>query len=1277
LADSLSIIFKAVDEMSGILDRMANSGAGMIEQWEQANATANTAFSAAEIGAGRLEKAISSASGATDNWTEALGNYDKSLMEAVYSTEELVDLGYKTEDALAAASAGADEMVKTIEDGTKVADEFQAAIAEQQAELERLQKAYIGVALTMGENSDEAKALKGEIGDLSKTLEENQSEWTRLGGSSEDAGSSGENAVQVIEQALAAAGLTKLVSEVTQAVIDMTNEFSEAQVTIVRATGATGGALSSLESSMMKLYAGDDDALGEVAGLVGELSTRLRLQGPELERVTSLFQDYNQATGEEGVGSVQSVTKVMKNWGVEIANTEGLLDSLILAGQMSGASVNTLSDMVVTNKATLQQLGYGLEESIALLAMFESEGLNASSIMMGFRSAVTNFAADGLDASAAMQEVISQIAGMASESEATALAIDTFGSRAGAELAYSIRSGKFEIEQWIQAVGSADGTLAKTANAATTLEEKWSKAGNSLQAAFSNVLTPAIDAGSSAFAGFVDGVGTFLQNNEWAAYVLIGLGAAIGVIAIALAGYTIATTIATVVTTAFGVASMTALWPLYLIAAAIGALIAIGVALFNWANSMDEEWAGLTSTSKQHYEAVQELNAEYERTVELEGENSEAAKELAAELETARAVYEANRMTMEELVAQNDALLESHQAIMDSYNESMSAINGEEKSTGALITKLEQLSKETNLSAVEQNQMSAIVQKLNEQMPDLALAYDAQTGALSGSVEAIKAYSQAQAEQQRQDAEYAAYTGALEERLALEEHLNKVREQGLAAQAEVESLDFWNGDFAIWNHAESTQKVNDLQALKDEYDRLSAALDEANGLISETEAGWEAESKAAAEALANQTAEQKAAAKLAEENLSRAVDAVESGYVTAGKAALLYGVNLDDLTAAVERNEAHAASLEEAAIAVENGMLNAAEAMSIYGVSANELADAVASRELETTVADTINSIGSLVEAYTAAYDEAYNSISGQIGLFDNMAVAVADYAKSSAAELDPANMIKALETQAQYLADYEANLNRAKELGLDANLAAQLSDGSVESAAKLDAIVNGGEEKIGELNAAFAKVEEGKTSFSNTVAEMKTNFSTEMDALAGDLEDALGDMDLYEESKNSAVSTIQGYIDGIDSMLPTVLQKLQLMVPSIGAEPSGAGSNIPGYATGTVSAESGWGIVGENGPELLNFSGGETIIPADETSRLLSSAQEAPFALEAPQGFGAAEGGAIEHRHVIEINGSGEFEVNGADETLIISVVMDNIRPIVTRMFQEEILTGGGNDDF
>ncbi|WP_372400773.1 phage tail length tape measure family protein (plasmid) [Azospirillum sp. HJ39] len=49
------------------------------------------------------------------------------------------------------------------------------------------------------------------------------------------------------------------------------------------------------------------------------------------------------------------------------------------------------------------------------------------------------------------------------------------------------------------------------------------------------------------------------------------------------------------------------------------------------------------------------------------------------------------------------------------------------------------------------------------------------------------------------------------------------------------------------------------------------------------------------------------------------------------------------------------------------------------------------------------------------------------------------------------------------------------------------------------------------------------------------------------------------------------------------------------------AGSKLPGFATGTLSAPSGWAVVGEEGPEVVRLSGGERIWNARESAQMIA----------------------------------------------------------------------------
>lgn len=186
---------------------------------------------------------------------------------------------------------------------------------------------------------------------------------------------------------------------------------------------------------------------------------------------------------------------------------------------------------------------------------------------------------------------------------------------------------------------------------------------------------------------------------------------------------------------------------------------------------------------------------------------------------------------------------------------------------------------------------------------------------------------------------------------------------------------------------------------------------------------------------------------------------------------------------------------------------------------------------------ETVEGLISEMTALQASYEESYNSamesIEGQLGLFEEL---------DGSAQTSIGNLIDTLKGQVEYMDTYAANIQRAMELGVDEGLIKKLSDGSEESAQILAAIVEGGEEDIAALNEQLAKVEEGKENFSNTVAEMETDFSDKMEELVRDLDKAIQDMDLSDDAYNVGMDNIQGLIDGAASQRQALINEYTSM---------------------------------------------------------------------------------------------------------------------------------------
>ena len=170
-----------------------------------------------------------------------------------------------------------------------------------------------------------------------------------------------------------------------------------------------------------------------------------------------------------------------------------------------------------------------------------------------------------------------------------------------------------------------------------------------------------------------------------------------------------------------------------------------------------------------------------------------------------------------------------------------------------------------------------------------------------------------------------------------------------------------------------------------------------------------------------------------------------------------------------------------------------------------------------------------LQAAYQESYDKAMESIEGQLGLFEEM---------DGSAKTSIDSFIDTLKGQVSYMETYSENIKKAMEMGVDEGLVKKLSDGSVESAQILDAIVKGGQDDIKALNEELAKVEEGKDNFSNTVAEMEEDFSEKMKGLVKDMEGAIQEMDLKDDAYTIGSNNMQGLIDGTASQRQALVSK-------------------------------------------------------------------------------------------------------------------------------------------
>lgn len=396
--------------------------------------------------------------------------------------------------------------------------------------------------------------------------------------------------------------------------------------TIVAATGASGEALDGLVASYETIATSIPEELGDVASAVGEVNTRFHTTGEELEGQTTLFLQFAKITGGDVVSSVDSADKVLKTFGKTSDDASGLLGMVAKAAQDTGINAQGLMDDVLANSATFKELNFSLEESVNFMALLDENGVESGTALAGLKKAVVNLTDAGMSESEALQTVIDKIKNAGSETEALTIAQETFGTKGAAEMATAIREGRLSLDDLSASMADYSTVVTDTYNntmdgvdGATTAANAAKIAMSTLGETISDMLAPIFQHLTQLL---IDAKARFdtLDDGQKQAIVTIGLiVAAIGP-ALVIIGKVI-TAVGTITTgvgslvgfvggtvvpliTGTVMPALSGLWalmlanPISIVIAAIAAIVAAFVLLWNKCEGFRNFWINLFSSVK-------------------------------------------------------------------------------------------------------------------------------------------------------------------------------------------------------------------------------------------------------------------------------------------------------------------------------------------------------------------------------------------------------------------------------------------------------------------------------------------------------------------------------------------------------------------------------------------------------------------------------------------------------------------------------------------------------
>lgn len=396
--------------------------------------------------------------------------------------------------------------------------------------------------------------------------------------------------------------------------------------TIVTATGASGEALDGLVASYETIATSIPEELSDVASAVGEVNTRFHTTGEELEGQTTLFLQFAKITGGDVVSSVDSADKVLKTFGKTSDDASGLLGMVAKAAQDTGINAQGLMDDVLANSATFKELNFSLEESVNFMALLDENGVESGTALAGLKKAVVNLTDAGMSESEALQTVIDKIKNAGSETEALTIAQETFGTKGAAEMATAIREGRLSLDDLSASMADYSTVVTDTYNntmdgvdGATTAANAAKIAMSTLGETISDMLAPIFQHLTQLL---IDAKARFdtLDDGQKQAIVTIGLiVAAIGP-ALVIIGKVI-TAVGTITTgvgslvgfvggtvvpliTGTVMPALSGLWalmlanPISIVIAAIAAIVAAFVLLWNKCEGFRNFWINLFSSVK-------------------------------------------------------------------------------------------------------------------------------------------------------------------------------------------------------------------------------------------------------------------------------------------------------------------------------------------------------------------------------------------------------------------------------------------------------------------------------------------------------------------------------------------------------------------------------------------------------------------------------------------------------------------------------------------------------
>ena len=743
-------------------------------------------------------------------------------------------------------------------------DKTTSSLTIQQQKLDQMGAALREAGVDTDNLGQSSEALGAKIAELKKEQEEAADEAQKFG-------SAGAQAFAAVQQAIVAAGIAKAFKEIYEfyaACADAAVDFESALTGVEKTTDLTEEELAAMSGALKDMATHIPATTEELAG-IAEAAGQLGIAKDDLTDFTEIMAMLGTATNMTSTEAATMLAQFTSITGMNPALYSNLGATIVALGNNYATTERNIADMSQTIAAAGAISGMSEAQITAISAAVTSLGISAQNggtqmtkLISDINSSVANggeeltayaaaakmsgedfAAAWGNDAAGALDMFIrglnqtyesgQNVYGVLSDldiTETRMVTMVTSLAKSGDRLTSTLDTANAAWDANNALTTEAEKRYATTASMLLLAENAY----DNLQIAIGDNYTPALKELYGVSADVLGGMAEFVEMNP---ELVKGVTASTGVIMAGVGGltaYNAVVKIAIPLMKTFSLALPTG--PIIAGTLAVAALAGVLVAVASAEETADEKARHLTASSREQYLAMRDLEREYAEVSSTMGATSAEAQLLKRELDDATTAFEENRMTAEDAAKAHAELMEAQRAIAQAHADSVSGIEREGQSVLSLTSKLEELMDTEGKTAATKQQILAVVDMLNQAIPELGLAYNEYADSLNKSTDALQAMARAEVARRKNAADYEYMLELMAEEAALGSEVNRTRaDMEAAAKQAAEAEEKAAKARASATGANASTTLNYIHAAED-----------AREIAMETAAAYEEASAAAA-----------------------------------------------------------------------------------------------------------------------------------------------------------------------------------------------------------------------------------------------------------------------------------------------------------------------------------------------------------------------------------------------------------------------------------------------